>query len=213
MIMEPGNSGSNSFAYFAIACRKCSKSIIMKIAYILYNNLTLLDFVGVYDPVGRLKTMNFIPGLQWDICSLTEKLNDERGFTFLPTKVNSSLESYDVLIVPGGDGHKPLMDDNNFISWLQTARPEALKTSVCTGSMLLGAAGFLKGKRATTHFEYYKPLQNFCKEVLTDRVVEDGNVITAGAVSSAIDLGLFLCNKWAGAEAAAAIRARMDYRG
>jgi transcriptional regulator GlxA family with amidase domain len=184
----------------------------MRIAYILFDNLTLLDLIGVYDAVTRLKTMNYIPDLQWDFNALTEKVSDESGLTILPTKIGGSLENYDVLIVPGGDGTRSLLQDPGFIAWLQTASPAAWKTSVCTGSLLLGAAGFLKGKKATTHFDYYDFLQQYCKVVIPDRVVEDGNVITAGAVSSSIDLGLFLCNKWAGDEAAANIRRRMDYR-
>ena len=185
----------------------------MKIAYILFNKITLLDFIGVYDAVLRLKIMNYIPDLQWDLCALTEKVSDESGLTLLPTKTGNSLENYDVLVVPGGEGTKTLQHDPDFIAWLRTASPAALKTSVCTGSLLLGAAGFLINKKATTHFEYYEALQAYCKEVVTDRVVEDGNIITAGAVSSSIDLGLFLCTKWAGVEAAKAIRKRMDYRG
>lgn len=185
----------------------------MKIAYILFDHLTLLDLIGVYDAVTRLRTMNYIPGLQWDLCALTGKVSDESGLTVLPTKTGGSLESYDVLVVPGGNGTRSLLNDQTFISWLQTASPAALKTSVCTGSLLLGAAGFLKDRKATTHFDHYERLQPYCKEVLKDRVVEDGNVITAGAVSSSIDLGLFLCQKWSGPEAAAAIRRRMDYKG
>jgi transcriptional regulator GlxA family with amidase domain len=183
----------------------------MKIAFILFNNLTFLDLIGVYDAVKRLKTKNYIPDLQWDMNALTEKVSDESGLTILPTKIGGSLESYDAVIVPGGNGHKPLLQEHDFISWLQTATPAAWKISVCTGSLLLGAAGFLKGKKATTHFDYYESLQQYCKTVVTDRVVEDGNIITAGAVSSSIDLGLFLCEKWAGPEAAAHIRRRMDY--
>jgi transcriptional regulator GlxA family with amidase domain len=186
--------------------------ITMKIAYVLYNDLTLLDFVGTYDAVGRLKYLKYIPGLQWDLCALTETVHDERELTMIPTKRSGSLEEYDAIFVPGGDGHKALKNDRDFIAWLQTASPQAWKTSVCTGSMLLGAAGFLKGKKATTHFEYYEPLKDYCKEVLKERVVEDRNVITAGAVSSSLDLGLYICQKWAGPEAAAAIRRRMDYR-
>src|SRR5688572_24381641 len=185
----------------------------MKIAYILYNDMTLLDLIGAYDAVTRLKTMNYIPGFKWDLNALTEKVSDEPGLTLLPTKTGGSLARYDALIVPGRDGHKPLLQDHDFIAWLQTATPAAWKISVCTGSLLLGAAGFLKGKKATTHFDYYEQLQKYCETVVTDRVVEDGNIITAGAVSSSIDLGLFICNKWAGAEAAAAIRRRMDYHG
>lgn len=78
----------------------------MKIACILFNNLTPLDLVGVYDAVGRLETLNYIPALQRALCSLTETVSDGRGFTFLPAKVNGSLETYDALIVPRGDGHK-----------------------------------------------------------------------------------------------------------
>ena len=185
----------------------------MKIAYILFNKITLLDFIGVYDAVLRLKTMNYIPDLQWDLCALTEKVSDESGLTLLPTKTGRSLESYDALVVPGGRGTRILQHDTDFIAWLRTASPEAWKISVCTGSLLLGAAGFLQNKKATTHFNYYEALQAYCKEVVTDRVVEDGNVITAGAVSSSIDLGLYLCTKWAGADAANEIRKRMDYRG
>ncbi len=185
----------------------------MKIAYILFNNITLLDFIGVYDALLRLKTMNYIPDMHWDFCAQSDKVSDELGLTFLPNKKGGSLEGYDALVVPGGNGTRALQHDQHFIEWLQTASPEAWKTSVCTGSLLLGAAGFLKNKRATTHFDNYEILKQYCKEVVKDRVVEDGNVITAGAVSSSIDLGLYLCHKWAGAEAAAAIRRRMDYRG
>jgi cyclohexyl-isocyanide hydratase len=185
----------------------------MKIAYILFNDLTLLDLIGVYDAVNRLKIMNYIPDMEWDLCAVTAKVSDEAGLTILPGKIGGSLESYDALIVPGGNGTRVYRQDHDFIAWLQTARPAAWKTSVCTGSLLLGAAGFLKSKKATTHFDYYEELQQYCGEVVRDRVVEDGHVITAGAVSSSIDLGLFLCNKWAGPEAAAAIRKRMDYRG
>lgn len=185
----------------------------MKIAYILFDNLTLLDLIGVYDAVTRLKTMNYIPELQWDHIALTEKISDESGLTVLATKVGGSLEGYDAIIVPGGNGTRLLQQNAEFVAWLRTSTPSAWKISVCTGSLLLGAAGFLKGKKATTHFDYYDHLQKYCKEVVVDRVVEDENVVTAGAVSSSIDLGIFLCRKWAGDEAAKLIQRRMDFRG
>lgn len=102
----------------------------MKIAYILYNDLTLLDFVGAYDPLGRLKYLKYIPDLQWDLCALTETVRDERGLTMMITRKGGSLEKYDAIFVPGGDGHKALMEDQDFISWLQTARADAWKISV-----------------------------------------------------------------------------------
>lgn len=68
--------------------------------------------------------------------------------------------------------------------------------SVCTGSLILGAAGSLKDKKATSHFNEYDTLEKYCKQVVKKRIVEDGNIITAGAVSSSIDLGLYVCEKW-----------------
>ncbi|MBW4634158.1 MAG: hypothetical protein KME30_20300 [Iphinoe sp. HA4291-MV1] len=74
----------------------------MKIAFIIYEGMTALDFIGVYDPIARLKTMQFLPELQWEICSLTPNVSDDRGLGFVPTKVSESLSGYDIIIVPGG---------------------------------------------------------------------------------------------------------------
>ena len=96
----------------------------MKIAYILFNDFTMLDFIGVYDAVLRLKTMNYIPDLKWNLCALTDKVSDELGLALLTNKSGGLLESYDALIVPGGDGTGPLQHDHNFIEWLRTASPK-----------------------------------------------------------------------------------------
>jgi cyclohexyl-isocyanide hydratase len=183
----------------------------VKIAFIVFNGITWLDLIGLYDPISRLKHMGFLPELHWEFCSHTDYVGDQFGMQFVPTSFNESLKGFDVLAVPGGYGTRLLQNDANFLSWLQTASDIPLKVSVCTGSLLLGAAGFLKGKKATTHFSDYKSLEAYCREVSTDRIVDDQNVITAGAVSSSIDLGLYLCAKWASIEAAETIRARMAY--
>src|SRR5687768_618720 len=99
--------------------------LYMKIAYILFNDLTLLDFVGVYDAVLRLKTMNYIPEMHWDFCALTDKVNDELGLTLLTNRKGDSLAAYDALVVPGGNGTRTLRHDQHFIEWLQTASPDA----------------------------------------------------------------------------------------
>ena len=131
----------------------------------------------------------------------------------LPNQIKNDLSVYDAIIVPGGKGSRELMHEKDFIEWIQTAKNIPWKISVCTGSLILGAAGFLHGKIATTHFDAYDMLKPFCKEVTTDRIVEDGDCITAGAVTSSIDLGLYLCRKWAGGEADLMIRYKMDYKG
>ena len=185
----------------------------MKLAYIIFDGITWLDLIGIYDPLSRLKSMNYLPGLSWDICSYSATAKDNFGLEIKPTKIKSSLADYDAIIVPGGHGTRQLQFDKGFIDWIKTAEPVKYKISVCTGSLILGAAGFLKDKTATTHFSEYDALRAYCAKVLKERIVEDGNIITAGAVTASIDLGLFLCNKWAGKEAAQEIRKRMDYHG
>ena len=183
----------------------------MKIAYIVFNGVTWLDFIGVYDAVSRLKSMGYVKDLSWDICSYTETAADNFGLKIVPDLVRPTLNNYDAIIVPGGHGTRTLINDADFLNWISTAKDVEYKMSVCTGSLLLGAAGFLRTKKATTNFLEYETLRQYCAEVLTDRLVIDGNVITAGAVSSSLDLGLYLCEKWAGTKAREAIQERMDY--
>ena len=183
----------------------------MKIAYIIFDGITWLDFIGVYDAVSRLKSMGFMKDLSWDICSWTEMASDNFGLKIMPDLIKQPLDSYDAIIVPGGHGTRHLVRDKDFLNWIGTAKDVDYKMSVCTGSLILGAAGFLKSKRATTNFLEYETLRPYCAEVLTDRLVVDGNVITAGAVSSSLDLGLYLCEIWGGPVARTEIQKRMDY--
>ncbi|MEW6131455.1 MAG: DJ-1/PfpI family protein [Acidobacteriota bacterium] len=184
----------------------------MKIAFIIFDGMTTLDFIGAFDAVTRLKTMGVIENLSWDICALTETVSDPAGLKIIPTKIGEPLSGYDLLMVPGGFQTRSLINDQRFIEWLQTAADCPLKTSVCTGSLLLGAAGFLKAKKATTHQSSFKFLEPFCAEVVDEKVVDAGEVITARGVSSSLDLGLYLCEKLAGREARERIQKQMDYQ-
>ncbi|TFG75386.1 MAG: DJ-1/PfpI family protein, partial [Flavobacteriales bacterium] len=170
----------------------------MKIAYILYDGITTLDFIGIYDPVSRLRSMGFLPDLSWHLCAGQPKVKDHFGLDIIVDKVWPKLDGYDALVVPGGFGSRAMQQDKDFIKWLQTAGKDTLKISICTGSLLLGAAGFLKGKRATTHFADYQRLETYAKEVLREQIVDDGDAITAGAVAASLELGVYLCKKWAG---------------
>lgn len=185
----------------------------MKIAYIIFDGITWLDLIGFYDPISRLKSMGYLNDLEWDFCSKAKVASDHFGLSMVATKVNESLEGFDVLVIPGGYGTRQLVRDKEFLDWIRTASSARYKISICTGSLILGAAGFLKGHKATTHFAEYETLKQYCGEVVEERIVEDNNIITAGAVTSGIDLGLFLCEKWSGSETATIIRGRMDYRG
>lgn len=113
--------------------------------------------------------------------------------------------------MPGGFGTRTLQHDRTFIEWLRTAEPVPLIAFVCTGSLLFGAAGFLKGKRATTHPSAFEELKPYCAEVVNELVVEEGNIITACGVTSALDLGLYLVKGFAGVEARTRIARQMDY--
>jgi cyclohexyl-isocyanide hydratase len=183
----------------------------MKIAFVIYDGMTALDFIGVYDPITRLKTGGFMPDLQWQVCAVSSPVSDIAGLEFTPTRVGESLENYDMVIVPGGFGARKLANDVRFIEWLKTARPCTL-ASVCTGALLLGAAGFLEGKTATTHPTAFNDLRRFCASVMNRRIVDEGKVITARGVTSSIDLGLYLCEKLAGHEVKERIRQQMDYQ-
>lgn len=182
-----------------------------EIAFIMYNSMTTLDWIGAYDPLTRLRTMGFRPELRWEICAYTEEVTDSTGLRFVPTQVRLPLEPYDSVFVSGGMGSRDLLDDVGFIAWLRSAAPCGLKVSVCTGSLLLGAAGLLKGKRATTHPQALDELRRFCSVAVDQRIVDEGEVVTAGGVTAAMDLGLYLCRKLVGPRAEAKIRRQMDY--
>ncbi|MGL6266650.1 MAG: DJ-1/PfpI family protein, partial [Chitinophagaceae bacterium] len=179
----------------------------------VFDGLTLLDLAGIYEPVTRLKYAGFIPDMSWDICAIVPIITEHGGLKITPNQVNNDLSVYDAIIVPGGKGAREIIHNDSFIKWIQSATNVTWKISVCTGSLILGAAGFLRDRKATTHFDAYELLSPFCKEVVEDRIVEDGDCISAGAVTSSIDLGLYLCRKWAGGEADIMIRYKMDYKG
>ena len=186
----------------------------MKLAYILYDKLTLLDFIGFYDPISRLQSrnlgMNYMD-IQWDICGMQPTIKDSFGLTIQVEKIQPNLSDYDAVFIPGGFGTRELVQDEAFMDWIKTVNPNAYHLSVCTGSFIWAAAGFLKGKKATTHFDGYDFIANYCDTVIKDRIVQDGKLITAGAVASSLDLGLYLCKLWAGEEAMEEIQKRMDY--
>ena len=191
----------------------------MKAALIIFDNMTALDFIGFYDPITRLRTMKFLQDFEWKICAhsttvstqVSAQITDDRGLKITADSVGESLAGFDLLFIPGGFGTRSLQHDRPFVDWIGTAQNATLKTSVCTGSLLLGAAGFLKGKRATTHPSAYKELEPYCDIVVQERIVDEGGVITGGGVSTSIDLGLHVVQRLAGADARARIAKQMDY--
>ncbi|MCC7484415.1 MAG: DJ-1/PfpI family protein [Burkholderiales bacterium] len=186
----------------------------MRAALIVFDKMTYLDFVGFYDPLTRLKSMNIIPDFEWRILSNTPRVTDDRGaagMKMVPDGVLEPLGGYDLLYVPGGHGTRTLQHDREFVEWLRTAAPAKFKVSVCTGALLLGAAGYLNGRRATTHPAALKDLERWCEAVLNERIVDEGNVITGSGVATSLDLGLHVVERLAGADARARVAAQMCY--
>jgi transcriptional regulator GlxA family with amidase domain len=165
------------------------------IGFFLFPRLTLLDFAGAYDALRR------VAGVELRLVGTETSLTDE-GVVRIHPEVYPDLAALDLLVVPGGLGTQPLVDDARCIDYLAGWGRERPIASVCTGALLLGRAGLLEGRRATTHFNFYDALRPYCREVVENvRVVEDEHVVTAGAVSSSLDLGLHLVGKfWGGNE-------------
>lgn len=186
---------------------------IKRIAFLAFPRLTLLDLVGGYDALRRIATMSIDPGVTHWIIGTEPEIVDETDFSFKPNSVYEDLASFDLLYIPGGFGARALANDSRFIEYLRTWGSERPLASVCTGALLLGAAGYLRGKRATTHHRAYDLLRPYCREVVTDRrIVDEGQVVTAGGVSSSLDLGLYLVEKHWGVAARETIAAQMAYR-
>ncbi len=184
---------------------------LMKAAFIVFDGMTALDFIGFYDPITRLKSMKIIENFAWNVCAQSAEVTDDRGLKFKADTVGGTLEGYDMIVVPGGFGTRKLQHDDTFMRWIKTAANVPLKISVCTGALILGAAGFLKGRRATTHPSAYQELEPYCATVVKERVVDEDCVITARGVSSSLDMGLHVVERLAGAEARARVAAQMDY--
>jgi cyclohexyl-isocyanide hydratase len=180
----------------------------MQVAFCAYDGMTALDFVGAYDPITRLDRSGIRP-LEWDVCAPSERVTTD-GLTLDADRVTPDLGAYDLLFLPGGPPARELADDERVVEWLRSAEPCRYKTSVCTGSLLLGAAGFLEGRRATTHPEALEALGAYA-EATDERVVRDGPVITGRGVSSALDLGLAVVEVLTDAETRAAVAEEMDY--
>jgi len=185
-----------------------------RIAFLVFPRLTFLDFIGAYDALRRIAAMAIDPKLTYRIIGTAPDIVDESGLSIKPDSVYEDLAGFDLLYVSGGLGTLTLMEDRRAIDYLTTWGHERPVASVCSGALLLGQAGYLKDKRATTHHRALDLLRPLCREVVTDRrVVDEGRVVTAGGVSSSLDVGLYLVEKFWGTEARQRIAAEMEYRG
>jgi putative intracellular protease/amidase len=180
----------------------------MNIAIPLFDRFTALDAVGPYEVLSRLPgaTVHFVAAEAGPVRTETRML------TLLADTTFAQLPDPEVLVVPGGFGTRPLMDDERILDWLRGAHKSSQwTTSVCTGSLLLAAAGILDGLRATTHWAELDTLTQYGAHPVSERVVEQGKVITAAGVSAGIDMALTLAARIAGEQVAQAIQLGIEY--
>jgi transcriptional regulator GlxA family with amidase domain len=180
----------------------------MKTTILIFDGITALDAIGPYE------VLRNVPG--WEVEFVGPRAGEVRTDSgALGLQADKSLEeagAAEIVLVPGGAGNRPLLGDERVLSWLREASERATwTTSVCTGSLVLGAAGLLEGRRATSHWLYLEQLREYGAEPVSERFVEDGSVVTAAGVSAGIDMALHLVGREAGPEVAQAVQLGIEY--
>lgn len=178
-----------------------------RIAFILYPRLTQLDFTGPYEVLARM------PNAEVIIASKDGgELKTEMGLTFANLRALADVERADMIMIPGGPGQTEAMQDQTFMAEVKRLGESAqYVTSVCTGSLILAAAGLLNGKRAGSHWAYRELLAMFGAIPDGARVVRDGNAITGGGVTAGIDIALTIVADLAGEKVAKMIQLAIEY--
>jgi transcriptional regulator GlxA family with amidase domain len=180
----------------------------MQVAILIFEKLTALDAIGPYE------VLRSVPG--WEVSVVGRARGEVRTDSgALGLSADLALEEMtepDILLVPGGEGTRPLMQDEEVLSWLRGVDEHSKwTTSVCTGSLLLAAAGLLDGRRATTHWLYLERLRELGADPVGGRFVEDGKYVTAAGVSAGIDMALHLVSREVGPEVAQAVQLGIEY--
>ncbi len=179
----------------------------MQVVMLLYPRMTQLDLTGPYEVLARFEELTV--HLVW---KTLDPVDDVNGLRILPTDTLASSPQADILFVPGGPGQVPLMEDKEVLSFLRRQASDArYVTSVCTGSLVLAAAGLLTGYRATCHWLSLDQLAYFGAVPASERVVIDRNRVTGAGVTSGIDFALTLAACLFGEERAKRAQLAMEY--
>ncbi|MER5181132.1 DJ-1/PfpI family protein [Streptomyces sp. NPDC002896] len=180
----------------------------MQIAIVLFDRFTALDAVGPYETLGRLPDAELV-----FVAEQTGPVRTDLGtLAITADKTLAEVTRPDIVVVPGGPGQTPQMENDTLLDWLRAADATSTwTTSVCTGSLLLAAAGLLEGRRATSHWLALDYIKRFGVEPTGERVVVDGKYVTAAGVSSGIDMGLTLVGMIAGDRHAQSVQLLTEY--
>jgi cyclohexyl-isocyanide hydratase len=180
---------------------------LLAVGMVLFPQFTQLDLTGPYEIFSRMpRTRVHL------IAASLDPVRSESGLTIIPDTEFDSAPPLDVLFIPGGPGQQRVMEDERLISFLrQRGREAQYTTAVCTGSLLLGAAGLLWGYRATTHWLSLELLALFGAEPVPERVVVDRDRITGAGITAGVDFGLVVAAKLFGRETAEEIQLTIEY--
>jgi putative intracellular protease/amidase len=180
----------------------------MEIAILLYQRLTALDAIGPYEVLSRLPAAN----VKFVASEAGPVSTDNGMLTLVAEHSLEQVERPDIVLVPGGPGEVAARAGEPVLEWLRKVdETSTWTTSVCTGSLILAAAGLLAGKRATSHWLALEELGRLGARAVPERVVFDGKIVTAAGVSAGIDMALALAAKVAGDTAAQAIQLGIEY--
>ncbi|MGN6817081.1 MAG: DJ-1/PfpI family protein [Sphingomonas sp.] len=179
----------------------------ISVAFLLFPNVTQLDLTGPAQVLSRLGNVRL--DLVW---KGRDPIRTDAGFAIVPTATFADIPRADILCVPGGMGVTDVIEDDAAMAWVRSVGAEARwVTSVCTGSLILGAAGLLKGYRAATHWSWREYLPMFGAEMVPERVVVDRNRVTGGGVTAGIDFALTLMAEVRGEPFAKAVQLSLEY--
>lgn len=179
----------------------------LRVVFLVYPKVTQLDLTGPAQVLSRLG--NSTVDLVW---KTTDPVPTDSGFALLPTATLREVTNADILCIPGGFGCVDAMHDEQLLNWVRSVGSQAeWVTSVCTGSLILGAAGLLQGYRATSHWAWRDYLTLFGAEPVAERVVFDRNRVTGGGVTAGIDFALALTAKIRGETFAKSVQLGLEY--
>jgi cyclohexyl-isocyanide hydratase len=177
------------------------------IGMLVFPRLTQLDMTGPYEVLARLPNTKVLL-----VAHTMAPVKTDRGMEIVPSVTIAACPPLDLVMVPGGPGQQDLMEDEAVLEFLRRqARNAKYVTSVCTGSLVLAAAGLIRGKRATCHWAALEHLRPLGAIPVSERVVMDGNIITGAGVASGIDFALAVAAILEGEEVARQIQLQIEY--
>lgn len=197
---------------------------VRNVGILIFDNVEVLDFAGPFEVFSRTR---LVPGPEsrrsddsapfnvFTIARTTDPVTATGGLVVVPRHGFADAPRIDLLVVPGGFGTRPLLDDEETLDWIRrTAASAQQVTSVCTGSLLLGKAGLLEGVRATTHWAALDLLESLGTGASVQRdlrVVDDG-IITSAGVASGIDMSFYVVERLFGKDVADETARYIEYR-